>query len=165
MVPTASVAVALKLMVAGAAKTAFAAGTVMFAGAPSTALLGGAVMLTPGGASTRMLTAAEVVLKPRLSVARAVSACVPAARLERVTLKGAAIAVPTSAAPSKKSTFATVPSVSDALALTVTLAGAMKSALLAGAVMLTVGGVSTVIVTGAEVVAIAFLSVAFAVSV
>src|SRR6266567_3813988 len=135
---------------------------VMLAGALNTALFAGAVMLTVGTASTRIVTAAEVVLKPRLSVARAVSACVPAARLARVTLKGAAVAVPASVEPSKKSTLATVPSASEALAVIVTFAGGRKTALLAGAVRLTAGAVSTVTLTAVEVVAMPLLSVAVA---
>src|SRR6266568_3850349 len=88
---------------------------------------------------------------------------VKTATLASVTLKGAAVTVPTSVVPSKNSTFATVPSASVALALTVTFAGGRKMALLAGAVMLTVGGESTVITTGAEVVTAPLLSVARAV--
>jgi len=87
-----------------------------------------------------MLTAAEVVLAPWLSVAFAVSVCVPAARLTRATLYGATVAVPASVPPSKKSTLATQPLLSEALAVTETLAGAVKLALLAGEVMLTAGG-------------------------
>src|SRR5712692_10027645 len=142
--------------------------TEMLAGAAKTALLAGAVMLTAGSRSTRMLTAAEVVLNPRLSVARTVSVCAPAATLARVTVKGAAgaaVAVPTSVAPSKKSTLATVPSASLAVAFTVMLAGAVKTALLAGPVIVTVGGTSTIILTAAEVVLAPRLSVARATSV
>ncbi len=97
-------------------------------------------------------------------MARAVSVCVPAARFESVVVKGpGATTLPTSVAPSRKSTLATVPSASAALAVTVTFVAGRKTALLAGAVMLTVGGVSTVILTAAEVVTAALLSVAFAV--
>jgi hypothetical protein len=47
---------------------------VMLAGAVKVAPLLGVVMLTVGGAFTVMFTGAEVVVAPRLSVARAVSA-------------------------------------------------------------------------------------------
>jgi hypothetical protein len=53
--------------------------TVTFAGATKTALFAGAVRFTPGGASTRIVTAAVVVATPRLSVALAVIVCVPVA--------------------------------------------------------------------------------------
>jgi hypothetical protein len=72
--------------------------------------------------------------------------------------------VPISVAPSKNSTFATEPPGSAAVALTVTLAGATKTALLAGALRLTVGGASTVMLTTVEVVTPLLLSVALAVS-
>src|SRR5712692_725419 len=151
-VPSLSVAFAVRETLAGVVKLA---------------LLAGPVIVTVGGVSTIILTAAEVVLAPRLSVAIAVSVCAPAARLARATPKGAAVAVPTSVAPSKKSTLATLPSASPAVAVTVMLAGAMKTALLAGPVIVTVGGVSTImiILTAAEVVLNPTLSVAIAVSV
>ena len=49
--------------------------------------------------------------------------------------------MPTSVAPSKKSTLATLPSESLAVAVTVKLAGALKTELFAGAVMVTQRGV------------------------
>src|SRR5882672_5622763 len=139
--------------------------TVMLAGAVKTVLLAGLVIVTVGGVSTLILTAAEVALTPWLSVALAVNVCVPAARLARATPYGAAVAVPTSVPPSKKSTFATLPSASLAVAFTVMLAGAVKTALLAGLVIATVGGVSTLILTAAETVLAPPLSVALAVNV
>jgi hypothetical protein len=77
-------------------------------------------------------------------------------------LYGAVVAVPRNVAPWKKSTFVTVPSRSLAVAVMVMLAGADTTALFAGAVMLTVGGTSTKMLTAAEVVAVPRLSVAFA---
>src|SRR5712691_10515795 len=112
-----------------------------------------------------MLTAAEVTLNPRLSVARAVSVCAPGETLAKVMLNGAAVAVPTSVVPSKKSTLTTLPSASLAVAFTVMLAGAATTALLAGLVIATVGGVSTLILTAAETALAAPLSVALAVNV
>src|SRR5713226_2556362 len=125
MVPSASLAVAVTVIVAGAAKTT---------------LFAGPVIVTVGGVSTIILTAVEVVLAPWVSVALAVNVCVPVARLTRATLYGKTVTVPTSVAPSKKSTFATASSTSTALAVTETLAGGVKLALLAGEVMLTMGG-------------------------
>ena len=58
-----------------------------------------------------------------------------------------------------------LPSLSDALAVIVIFAGAVKVAPFVGVVMLTVGGASTVMLTGAEVVVAPRLSVARAVSV
>src|SRR5713101_2256127 len=145
MVPSESLAVAV---------------TVIVAGAVNTALLAGPVIVAVGGVSTMILTAADVVLAPTSSVALAVSVCVPVAGLIRVTPYGAAVSVPTSIAPSKKSTFATVPSLSVALAARETLAGVVKLALLAGEVMLTAGAASTRMLTAAEVVLAPWLSVA-----
>jgi len=146
---------------------------VIFAGAVKLAPLAGLVMLTVGGELggplTVIVTAADVVAAPALSVALAVSVYVPAARFAMLTLYGAVVSVPTRLLPLKKSTFATVPSLSAAVAFTVTLAGAVKVAPLAGLVMLTVGGTFggplTVIVTAVEVVIAPPLSVALAVRV
>jgi hypothetical protein len=74
------------------------------------------------------------------------------------------VSVPISVAPSKNSTFETEPPVSAAFALTVMLAPGRKTALFAGAVRLTVGGASTVMLTVVEVVTPLLLSVALAVS-
>jgi hypothetical protein len=49
-------------------------------------LFAGAVRFTPGGTSTRIVMAVEVVATPRLSVARAVSVCVPCAGLAQAML-------------------------------------------------------------------------------
>src|SRR5437762_1538317 len=87
-----------------------------------------------------MLTAAEVVAAPKLSVALAVIECVPAATLLQVMLYGAAVSVPIKLLSPKKSTLVTVPSGSVAVALIEIVAGAVKVAPLAGEVTLTTGG-------------------------
>src|SRR5438874_6712684 len=87
-----------------------------------------------------MLTAAEVVAAPKLSVALAVIECVPAATLLQVMLYGATVSVPIKPLSPKKSTLVTVPSESEAAALIGIVAGAVKVAPLTGAVMLTAGG-------------------------
>src|SRR6266704_414004 len=83
MLPSESAAAAVSVILDDGRKYAFLAGAVKLTVAPSgkTALLAGAVMLTVGAALTITLTAAEVVTTPLLSVARAVSVCVPAAAL------------------------------------------------------------------------------------
>jgi len=53
------------------------------------------------------------------------------------------VSEPMSVVPAKKSTLATVPSVSDAVALIVMLAGAVKVAPLAGAVSVIGAGINT----------------------
>ena len=85
-----------------------------------------------------------------------------------VKLYGEVGSLPTTVPLTKNSTIVTVPgAVSLALAVIGILAGAVNVALLAGAVMLTVGGmfVATVTLIGAEVVANPPLSVALAVNV
>src|SRR5688572_8813313 len=117
----------------------------MLAGAVSVARLGGAVSETLGGwlagGLTVMVRAADVVVAPSSSVARAVSEYVPAGTLFQAMLYGLVVSLPISVVPWKKSTRATVPSVSLAVALTVMLAGAVNVAPLAGAVSAAVGGV------------------------
>ena len=88
-----------------------------------------------------MLIAVLVAVAPRLSVARAVSTCVPAEALVQFAAHGAEVAVPTSVAPSKYSTLATLPSVSVALAVSEITAPWSTELLLAGAVIDTDGGV------------------------
>src|SRR6266516_505420 len=102
---------------------------------------------------------------PWLSVALAVGWYCPAGTLLQMTLYGAAVAVPMSVAPRKKSTLAMLPSESAAAAVSVILDPGVKYALLAGAVKLTVGNALRIKVTGAEVVMAPLLSVARAVSV
>lgn len=73
---------------------------------------------------------------------------------------------PSLVVPWKNSTLLTVPSLSEAAVSIVTLAPAEKVALLAGLVIVTVGGefgALTVMLTGLEVVVAPALSVAFAV--
>jgi len=76
-----------------------------------------------------------------------------------------AMACAEAGAPSKNSTWVTLPSESAAVAPTVTVTGATKCALFVGEVMATVGGSSTVIVTGADVMVSPTKSVALAVRV
>src|SRR6185503_11579145 len=88
-----------------------------------------------------MLTGAEVVAAFRLSVATAVKVYEPCATPVQVKVNGAVVTVAMRLVPPwKKSTFWMVPSESDAVALSVILAGAVKLAPLAGLVKLTVGG-------------------------
>src|SRR5439155_23971577 len=76
---------------------------------------------------------------PWLSVALAVGWYCPAGTLLQMPLYGAAVAVPMSVAPRRKSTLAMLPSESAAAAVSVIFDPGVKNALLAGAVMLTVG--------------------------
>src|SRR6267378_244454 len=71
----------------------------MFAGALKAALLLGLISVTLGSEFTITVTAADVALAPRLSVAVAVRLRSPAAALLRVTLYGALVAVPIRVAP------------------------------------------------------------------
>ena len=80
-------------------------------------------------------------------------------------LYGAVGSSPSFAAPLKNSTFATVPSASDAVAARLTVAGAVKVAPFIGEVRFAVGSALTVIWTPALVVLAPRLSVARAVSV
>src|SRR5216684_2193502 len=105
---------------------------------------GNVVMRNAGGKFagelTVMLTAAEVVAAPKLSVARAVIECVPAATLLQVMLYGAVVSVPIKLPSPKKSTLLVAPSGSEAAALIEIVAGAVKVAPLTGEVTLTAGG-------------------------
>ena len=122
--------------------------------------------------ATVTVRGADTLDAPPLSVARAVSAYVPAGTLLHVNAYGDVVSVPTSAPPAKNSTFVTEPLVSVAVAARLIVAGAAYVAPDAGAESATVGGglvLVSVIVIGVEVavelVAGAVLSVAFAVSV
>ena len=139
-------------------------------------MLAGAVNETVGatfvaGAFTLIVTVAEVVTAPELSVAFAVRVYVPVAIPVHVNVYGAAVLVEPAynAEPLKNSTFVMVPSESAALAVSVTEAGAVYVTLFAGAVKETVGatfvcvGTFTLTETAEEVVAAPALSVAFAV--
>ena len=75
------------------------------------------------------------------------------------------MSVATSVPLRRNSTFDTVPSASDALALTVMFTGATSTALLAGAVIAVDGGRFTIVVIAGEVVTAPLSSVALAVSV
>src|SRR6266850_3355163 len=107
----------------------------MVAGALKAALLVGLVSKTLGREFTMTVTGDEVELAPRLSIAVAVRLRTPAAASLRVTLYGALVAVPMRVAPLWNSTFAIEPSVSEALAATVNVAGAVRRVLFPGAVI------------------------------
>ena len=81
----------------------------------------------------------EVVTAPPLSVALAVNVYPPAPILFHGIEYGLVAAVPKSVDPAKKSTLATVPSLSLAVAFTMIFAGTVNVAPLAGLVILTVG--------------------------
>src|SRR5918996_4267436 len=125
-----------------------------------------------GGArfDTVTVTGAEVAVLPAASPARAVSVCAPllAAVVFQATSYGAVLSVP-SGCPSTKNSTAVTPTLSVALALTMTVPD--TSAPLAGSVIATLGGVvsdavlDTVTVTGAEVVRLPAASRATAVRV
>src|SRR5207248_1736554 len=87
-----------------------------------------------------MLTGADVVVAPALSVALAVRVCLPPQAVQ-VMLYGADVSWPSGVEPRKNSTFATVPSVSDAAAAMVIAVPAANVAPLVGLVTLTLGGV------------------------
>jgi hypothetical protein len=113
-----------------------------------------------------MLTAADVVTAPALSVAFAVSEYVPAATPLQEYEYGLTKSSPSFVDPLKNSTLLTDPSESLAEALIVTEAGAVKLAPFEGEVMLTVGALLllfTVTVTVDDVVLALLLSVACAV--
>jgi hypothetical protein len=88
---------------------------------------------------TVTVTGKDVVEAPWLSVATAVSTWVPGYRTTAMEW-GLAVSLPTELPSTKNSTLATVPSVSLATALIVTLAGDTRESPLAGLVMETEGG-------------------------
>ena len=100
------------------------------AGAVNVALFAGEVSDTVGAGllagSTVIDTGEDVVDAPWLSVARAVSAYVPAATFVHEMLNGAEVSVPMDVPLAKNWTWATVPSTSLADALTAIVAGAVK---------------------------------------
>ena len=125
-------------------------------------------MIATAGATfafTVNVTGADVVVAPRLSVAFEVSVWVPSGTLFHAWLYGVVVSVAASVPLRKNSTFDTVPSASDALAVTVRFSGATRTALLAGAVIAVDGGRLTIAVTAGEVVTAPLSSVALAVSV
>src|SRR6267143_1260013 len=97
----------------------------MFAGALKAALLLGFVSETLGSEFTMTVTGDEVELAPRLSMAVAVRLRTPASALLRATL-------------------------SEALAVTVNVAGAVRMVLFPGTVIATLGKAFTVIEIGSE---------------
>src|SRR5439155_18510970 len=141
----------------------------MSAGAVKVALFVGLVIVTVGGASTTMLTEL-VAVAPRLSVATAESVYGPAARLLADAEYGLLLLVsmPNEIVPLKNCTWATLPSLSEASAVIVISAGAVKVALFVGLVIVRVGsafGLATVTLTGLEVLVAPRLSVALTVRV
>src|SRR6266542_1934400 len=116
----------------------------MFAGLVNVALLAGLVTFTKGavfaGGLMMRVTALEVTIAPPLSVAVAVMLYVPTGIFVQLNVKGLLVAVPNKLVPWKNWTFVIVPSVSVAAAAIVTLARAVRVALLTGFVMLTAGG-------------------------
>src|SRR5205085_2184644 len=112
---------------------------------------------------TVIVTAVDVVAAVALSVAFAVSVYVPAGTLLHVKPYGAVVSLPITVTPERKSTWATVPSESDAVAASAIVAGAVNVAPFAGLVSATAGGWFpagfTVIVTAADVVVAVALSV------
>src|SRR2546422_10635706 len=127
-------------------------------------------METVGASSTVIEIGLDVVLAPPLSVATAESEYFPAGTWDHVTVNGAEVAVAIRVPPWKNSTCVTVPSGSEALAVSVIVAGAMKIEPVGGLVIVTTGGWFmgplggiTVIETGSERVDIPPLSVATAV--
>src|SRR5439155_327802 len=122
----------------------------------------GEVMLTVGAVvslATVIVTGAEVMRLPAASRAATVRVCEPlvAVVVFQETAKGAAVSSVPSAAPSSKNCTPATPTLSAALAVTVSVPETVAP--LAGELMLTVGGVvsgggpfETLTVTGAEVV-------------
>src|SRR5579862_9870591 len=120
------------------------ADTVMATPDANEAPLDGDVMLTVGGVFvvvTVTVTAVDVVVAPRLSVATAVSVWLPPVAGVQLTLYGLVVSVPSDVAPSKNWTWVTVPSESAAFADTVTAWPDGSEAPFNGEVMFTVGGV------------------------
>src|SRR3569832_1311381 len=119
-----------------------------------------------GGMVTLIVTAEEVFVPNQLSTARAVNTCGPTAGLVQIKLNGE-LPVCTSDMPSAKiSNCVMLPSLSVAVAVTVTFDEAITLVLFVGAVMFTVGQrlVSTVMFTAADRFVAPKLSVAFAVN-
>src|SRR5687768_12307180 len=133
------------------------------------ALFAGVVMLTSGGTLellTSMETPPDVFTAAWLSVAFAVRMYVPAGTLLHTNVWGLVRSSPSFVVPVKNSTLLTVPSLSVAFALMVTVFPVVKVALLTGLVMLTEGAAFaalTVMVTAADVLMPALLSIALAV--
>ena len=109
-------------------------------------------MLTVGGASvvTVMPIVAEVVASPRLSVATAVSDTLPALVGFQLAEYGDVVEVPTAVPLAKKSTLATVPSLSAAVALMETVVPTRKPEPALGDVILTEGGLFEITLTWTE---------------
>src|SRR5204863_371698 len=128
-------------------------------------------MLTAGAVvslDTVTVTAAEVVVLPAASRARALSVCDPLAAVvvDQETAYGAAVSSVPSSPPSSRNWTPATPTLSEAVAVTVSVP--LTVAPVAGAVTLTAGVVvsfDTVTVTAAEVVVLPAASRARAVSV
>ena len=100
----------------------------------------GAVTSPPPAPCTVTPMIAEVVLAPRLSVARAVRLRAPVPEGVQLTPYGALLSVPIAVVPSRNCTELTVPSESAAFAVMVTGTPVVTVAPFVGAVIATVGG-------------------------
>src|SRR5687767_9891527 len=87
--------------------------------------LGGVVSVGGLTVVTVIVAVAEVVLAPRLSIATALKAWLPAVALLHVTAYGEVASTPSEAVPRKNSTLAMLPSLSLALAVTAMLLPAL----------------------------------------
>src|SRR5579862_7109859 len=142
--------------------------TVIAGGELSAAPLAGPVMLTVGGVVTAIVTGADDVVPPWLSVATATSVAVPEEDGVQLKLYGLVESVATVVPLTCSATDTTEPSLSLAVAETGTTMPVTAVAPLAGAVIPTLGGLfgrTTLTVIGAEVVSAAKSSPAIAVSV
>jgi hypothetical protein len=111
----------------------------------------GAVTVTTGGGRvTETFSAAVVVCRPRLSVARAVRVAAPEAVGDHEIEYGAVASVPSETPFAKNSTDAMVPTADDAVAVIVVVLEIVAPA--AGEVISTEGGATTVTDSTAEVV-------------
>ena len=137
MVPSGSLAVALNRITAGAVYEALFTGF-------RRVIAGGSFFTTPFTSTVRAL---EVVVRPLLSVALAVSEYVPAGTFLQVKLKGDDDLLFSKVPPLKNSTLLMGPSASDAVALIVIVAGSLYVELLFGDVIATTGGVPVLVIT------------------
>ncbi len=106
-------------------------------------------------AFTVIVTPADIVAAPLLSVAFAVRMYVPVTTLDHTHRYGAAIATPRFVGPLKNSTLAIVPSMSEAVASIAMLVGVVNAAPFVGLIIATLGASFTAVtvietVAGAE---------------
>jgi hypothetical protein len=102
----------------------------------------GPLSVTATGVTTVIFTTADVADKPP-AVATALRPYAFARGKLPATLKGGTVEWPSEVVPAKYSTFVTVPPLTVAFAVRLTLAGAAKVAPAIGLVMLTVGAVAS----------------------